>query len=123
MPLRQIMPDAYQLTVYPLDMSASTNNLGNKTFVNEMNSPVTRGVTSIRASDSREIINPAYIDRVVTHVRLATTRPTEWKEGDLVDLPNMGRYRVSGDPMVDNLGPIAVVNHLFGGTIVCKRVN
>lgn len=123
MPLRQIMPDAYQLVVYPMDVSGTTNSLGNKTFSNDLENPVVRGCTSIRVAETREIINPAYVDRVVTHIRIATTRPSEWHEGDLVDLPNMGRYRVSGDPEVDNLGPIKFMNHLFGGAVMCKRVS
>ncbi len=122
MALRQIMPAPYQLVCYPLELSATKNQQGNKTFTNS-STPVIRGCTSLRVGETKQVIKPEYIDRVVTYVYAAVTSPLDWAEGDLVELPNMGTYRVNGDPEVDNLGPITSMNHLFGGRVLLKRVN
>jgi hypothetical protein len=122
MPIRQIMPEPYQLTVYPMQRSPATNTLGNKT--RELaDTPVTRGATSLRDASTREIINPAFIDRVVTRIHLATLHPQDWADGDRVAIPVMGTYQVEGDPEMSNQGPLTAINHMFGGMVRLKRVS
>lgn len=118
---RALLPSPYKLQVYPIQVLAG-NSLGNKTR-KVADTPVIRSVQSIHAYDSGERIDPAYIDRVVTVLRIMVADGSAWKDGDQVVIPSLGRYQISADPQPRNLGPLKQFNYLLGARLIAKRVN
>lgn len=75
-------------------------------------------IIGLYGTSSDQLIHPSTIDRTVTHMTVMVSDPQNWHDGDLITFNNGEEdfdYRIEGEILHENMGPITRFNRLFGG--------